>query len=89
MLAAVRFHLAVIDIVMPVCDGVEMVRTIRARGDEVPILIVTAGGAAHVGDPLAAAIFLGANRAMQKPIRPSEFTRLVEEMLLSGPRYFS
>jgi DNA-binding response OmpR family regulator len=88
MLAAFRFDLAVIDIVMPVHDGVEVVRTLRAIGDEVPILIIT-GRVAEVGDPLAAAIRQGANRAMQKPLRPTEFLRVVEEMRLSGPRYFS
>jgi CheY-like chemotaxis protein len=90
MLAAFRFHLAVIDIVVPRSGGIEMVRTVRRSGDVMPILVtVGGGGVAQAHDPLAQAIILGVNRALPKPLQPSAFLHVVEEMLLSGPRYFS
>jgi CheY-like chemotaxis protein len=71
---------------MPVHRGIEMLRVIRARGGVVPILVIPGGGVATAHDPLAQAIFLGANRALAKPLQPNAFLRVVEEMLLSGPR---
>jgi len=88
MLAAFRFDLAVIDIVAPRSGGIEVVRTVRRTGDEMPILVTVGGGGARRHDPLAHAILLGANRALPKPVRPSAFLHLIDEMLLSGPRYY-
>lgn len=40
--ALVHYDLAVIDLGLPGMDGFELVRRVRARGDKVPILILTA-----------------------------------------------
>ena len=84
LLAALRFDLAVIDIIMAKPDGLDVVRIARSRGDEVPILIVTGAIDIDGEDLVAAAIHLGANRALIKPFRPSEFISTIAEMLAAA-----
>src|SRR5258708_39984409 len=69
VLAAFRFPLAVIDITTPGCGGIEVVRIVRDSGDVMPILVIASDGG-RAPDPLAQAIFLGANRALPKPLQP-------------------
>jgi DNA-binding response OmpR family regulator len=45
-LAAEHFDLVLLDWMLPDCDGLELVRDVRARGDNVPILMITARGGA-------------------------------------------
>lgn len=43
-LATEHFDLLLLDWMLPDCDGLELVRDIRARGEKVPILLITARG---------------------------------------------
>ncbi|KKL12901.1 hypothetical protein LCGC14_2531120, partial [marine sediment metagenome] len=38
------FALVIIDWVMPVCNGLDVIKAIRAKGSQVPIIMVTAAG---------------------------------------------
>jgi DNA-binding response OmpR family regulator len=40
--AAYDYDLAVVDVVLPGLDGLELVRRLRARGDHVPVVVLTA-----------------------------------------------
>jgi DNA-binding NtrC family response regulator len=81
LLAAFRFDLAVIDIIMAKPDGPDVV---RSRGQVVPILVITGGQDVAGGDTAAAAIHVGANRALAKPFCPSDFIWTIEEMLAAA-----
>src|SRR5258705_7294809 len=44
--AAASFDAIVLDVMLPGCDGVEVVRQLRARDDPTPVLMLTARDAA-------------------------------------------
>lgn len=58
-----RFDLAIVDFVLPDGDGVELVRDLRARGMECPVLALTGAGSETVYEELVRA---GANHALDK-----------------------
>ena len=72
--------LVLTDILMPVMDGFELTRAIRARGDveDVPVIIVTT-----LADKRAKleAVQAGANDFLNKPIDPLELRVRVDSML--------
>ncbi|MES2919319.1 MAG: PAS domain S-box protein [Pseudomonadota bacterium] len=81
--AAVAYDLVFMDFHMPVMDGLEATRRIRARepaGRHVPIVAMTA--AALQGD-IERCLQAGMDGFLPKPIRVQELTRIVSERL--GP----
>lgn len=86
MLAAFGFDLVIVDVVTPEHDGIEVIPIIRSSQDAARILVIT-GGAAQAGqDLLAAAINVGADRGLRKPLRPSKLVRAVDELLRASMR---
>ncbi len=64
----------VLDIMMPVLDGIEVLKTVRASGNSVPILMLTAKSQT---DDIVLALDLGANDYLTKPFEIKElFARL-------------
>jgi CheY-like chemotaxis protein len=61
--------LVITDIFMPDGDGLEIINEIRGRGLCVPILVISGGGAAIVGDYLSVASRLGATTVLSKPFK--------------------
>jgi two-component system response regulator RegX3 len=59
-----RYDLVVLDLMLPGLDGLEVLRRVRARGDETPVLILTAKGAE---DDVVAGIEAGADDYVTKP----------------------
>ncbi|MGE0705211.1 MAG: response regulator transcription factor [Vicinamibacterales bacterium] len=83
-LALFREHrpdLIILDIVMPTKDGLETLRGIRARDQEVPILAVSAGGLISSQDYLKPAALLGASQTLAKPFPMSELLSAVATLL--------
>ena len=72
------FDLVVLDMQMPVMDGYEAARTLRARGVRIPILALTAF--AMTGDD-ARCLEAGCDRYLQKPIVPRAFAAAVDALL--------
>lgn len=62
--AAQRPDLAILDVRMPVMDGVETLRQLKGLAPDLPVLMMTAVGD---GDKLAEALALGARTAFTKP----------------------
>jgi two-component system KDP operon response regulator KdpE len=74
------FDVVVTDIMMPEIDGLELIRRLRARSAEIPIIAmsgVRAGG-------LSEAQALGATRAVAKPFAPPEFRAVLRTVLPAG-----
>lgn len=67
--------LIVLDLEMPVMGGREFYRRLRARGTQVPVVILSAYGAER------ARVELGADAAVQKPFEPSELVAVVGRLL--------
>ena len=73
------FDLLVTDLKMPVLDGMELVRRLRADQPEVEIIVVTAHGSV---DSAVEAMKLGAFDYLQKPLSgPTELRLLVARAL--------
>jgi DNA-binding response OmpR family regulator len=64
----------VLDLEMPEMDGRTLIRELRERGIDVPVLIVSAYGARAAGRELGAP-------AMDKPFNPDELLMAVRELV--------
>ncbi len=70
--------LVLLDLNMPILDGMEVLRKLRESGNEVPVVIITAHGSV----PNAVeAMKLGAIDFLTKPISPDHLRRMVAEVL--------
>ncbi|WP_328602870.1 response regulator transcription factor [Nocardia terrae] len=73
-----RPDLAVVDVVMPRMDGLSLCRTLRRRGDRLPILVLTARG--QVGDRVAG-LDAGADDYLAKPFDTEELLARLRALL--------
>lgn len=69
MFQANHYDVVVTDVKMPIMDGLEMARSIKAIHEEVPVIIVTAYNEV---DYFLRAIEVGINRYVKKPLDPDE-----------------
>src|SRR5215217_3076537 len=77
----IRPDLMVLDVLMPGVDGLEVCRTLRARGDRTPILMLTARDA--VGDRVEG-LDAGADDYLVKPFALEELLARVRALLRRG-----
>jgi two-component system chemotaxis response regulator CheY len=75
-----HFDLALIDINMPVMDGLKLISLIRGEDTlkEVPIVVITTEGAKEDRDR---ALVLGANEYLTKPIQANRVLALARSLL--------
>jgi DNA-binding NtrC family response regulator len=73
--------LIISDVIMPDCDGIELVMAIRRKLPEVPVIIMSGGGRVHASHYLNLAEKLGAARVFEKPFNSSELCAAVSELL--------
>ena len=78
LLARERFDVLVLDVMMPGDDGLALCRRLRAAGETVPILMLTARG-----DPIDRVVGLemGADDYLPKPFNPRELLARVQAMV--------
>ncbi len=68
-LAAGNYDVLVLDVMMPHTDGIEVLRTLRAKGDPIPVLILSARGET---DDRVQGLDAGANYYLTKPFETRE-----------------
>jgi two-component system chemotaxis response regulator CheY len=75
-----RFDLALIDINMPVMDGLKLIRLIRSEDEhkDMPIVVITTEGAQEDRER---ALALGANEYLTKPIQSNRVLAVVRSLL--------
>ena len=78
LIGAERFDLVILDLNLPEKDGLAVLRSLRARRNPVPILILTARGAP---DERVLGLDLGADDYMVKPFDVREFEARVRSIL--------
>lgn len=78
-LAASRFDLIVVDLIMPEVDGIEAIREIRARDRETPIIAISGSSGAEIY--LSAAQALGATTILRKPFANDQLIREIASAL--------
>ncbi len=78
MLSRERFDVLILDVMMPGEDGLSLCRRLRAQGETVPILMLTARG-----DPVDRIVGLemGADDYLAKPFHPRELLARVQAMV--------
>lgn len=75
---ASHYDLIVLDLKMPGMDGLEVLKRIREKDRETPVIVVTAHGTVDVA---VDAMKLGAADFMQKPFTPREIQDRVKEII--------
>lgn len=78
LIGAERFDLVILDLNLPEKDGLSVLRSVRARRNRVPILVLTARGAS---DERVMGLDLGADDYMVKPFDIREFEARVRSIL--------
>jgi DNA-binding NtrC family response regulator len=81
-LRAASVDLVLLDLKMPVLDGMETLRRLRAQGNLVPVVIITAHGS--VADAVAA-MKQGAVDFVPKPVSPTTLREVVARVLTEPP----
>ncbi len=77
-LEADNYDGAVLDIMMPKKDGLEVLQTLRKRGSRIPVLLLTARSEI---DDRVRGLDLGANDYLTKPFAPPELLARIRAML--------
>lgn len=77
-----RFDLVLLDLRMPGIDGTGVIETLRRRGDNVPILMVSGFGSI---DSAVHSLHLGADDFLSKPVDPELLCTRVSELLERRP----
>ena len=75
------FDLVITDVIMPDCDGIELVMSIRKKMPDVKVIVMSGGGRVRADDYLNLAKKLGATRVFEKPFNTAEFRETVSELL--------
>lgn len=82
-MAGLSFDLIVLDVMMPGEDGMQLTRSLRAEGNRVPILLLTARG--EVDDRITG-LEAGADDYLSKPFEPRELLLRLGSILRRAPR---
>ena len=77
-LASVQFDLVILDLGLPKLDGLQVLQQLRARGDSIPVLIVTARDGLH---DRVTGLDLGADDYITKPFDLPELEARVRALL--------
>jgi DNA-binding response OmpR family regulator len=77
-----HYDLIILDLLLPGCDGIEVCRTIRASGNNTPILMLTARDA--TADKIAG-LNCGADDYLTKPFVFEELMARIHALLRRGP----
>lgn len=83
LLAGLEFDLVVLDVMMPGEDGITLTTSLRAKGQKVPILLLTAKGEA---DNRIEGLEAGADDYLVKPFEPRELLLRIHAILRRIPQ---
>lgn len=75
-----RFDLVITDVVMPVQDGLETIRTLLEQQSDLKVIAVSGGGQWRGTDFLSEARDRGAIATLEKPFRPRELLELLRRI---------
>jgi DNA-binding NtrC family response regulator len=75
------FDLVISDVIMPDCDGIELVMAIRRKLPDIKVIVMSGGGRVRAGHYLDLAGKLGATRVFEKPFDTVALRTAVQELL--------
>lgn len=77
--------IVVTDILMPVMDGIEVLREVRKRWPALPVIVISGGGRIPGIDLLAAATQLGATETFSKPLSIKQLSQAIMRICAYDP----
>jgi CheY-like chemotaxis protein len=81
VLDAETVDIVLTDILMPQRDGVEVLRTVKKRWPDLPVIAISGGGWIGATELLGMAERLGADQVLTKPVRRDDLLRAVDTAL--------
>jgi len=81
IMEAKSFDLIITDVIMPGCDGIELVMTVRKKLPDIKVIVMSGGGRVRADHYLNLAEKLGAARVFEKPFNTAELRGTVSELL--------
>ena len=75
------FDLIITDVIMPDCDGIELVLNVRKKLPDIQVIVMSGGGRVRADPYLSLAEKLGAARVFEKPFDTTELRETVSELL--------
>lgn len=78
------FDLIITDVIMPDCDGIELVMAVRRKLPDIKVIVMSGGGRVRAGHYLDLAEKLGAANVFEKPFDTAELRETVRRLLDSG-----
>jgi DNA-binding NtrC family response regulator len=78
------FDLIITDVIMPDCDGIELVMAVRRKLPDIKVIVMSGGGRVRAGHYLDLAGKLGAARVFEKPFDTAALRQAVRELLEIG-----
>ena len=75
------FDLILTDVIMPDCDGIELVMSVRKKLPGIKVIVMSGGGRVRADHYLNLAEKLGAARVFEKPFNTAELRETVSELL--------
>lgn len=76
-----NFDLIITDIIMPDCDGIELIINVRRNRPDIKIIVLSGGGRVHAAHYLNLAKKLGATHVFEKPFDTDVLRKTVQKLL--------
>ena len=75
------FDLIISDVIMPDCDGIELVMAVRRKLPDIKVIVMSGGGRVRASHYLDLANKLGAARVFEKPFDTAALRQAVKDLL--------
>ena len=79
------YDLVITDLIMPGTEGLELIRELRRRDPQIPIIAISGGGRNTPETYLPMAKLLGATLALSKPFSTQQLLAAIRSALASRP----
>lgn len=76
-----KFDLIITDVIMPDCDGLELIMAVRRKLPDIKVIVISGGGRVRAGYYLDLAVKLGAAHVLEKPFDTATLRRSVQGLL--------
>ena len=76
-----QIDLIITDILMPEVDGIELLRSVKQRWPDLPVIAMSGGGQLDASDLLEMIGQLGADHVLQKPVHRKDLLTAVNRLL--------
>lgn len=82
--SSIKFDLVITDIKMPKLDGISLIKLIREKDKNIPIIIITGYGSE---ENIAAAKKYGVEKFLKKPCSVLEISKAIDDLLKTGYKW--